>query len=215
LLKRLFDLVVSLLALLVVLPFGIIISVILKFTGEGYILYLQPRVGKDGKIFNLLKFVTMRLNSPNTGAGDITVHNDPRVFPFGRFLRKTKFNELPQLINVLKGDLSIVGPRPQTPKNFAYYTEEVKKEIIKMTPGLTGIGSIVFRDEEQIIACSSKSYIDCYKEDIVPYKGKLELWYQQNQSFVLDLKMIFLTAWVILFPQSNSYEKMLSGLPRR
>jgi lipopolysaccharide/colanic/teichoic acid biosynthesis glycosyltransferase len=213
--KRLFDIICSSIALLLFLPLGLVIALILKFTGEGEIFFTHNRVGKDSKIFGLIKFASMLKDSPNLLTGDITVGSDPRVLPFGKFLRKTKLNEVAQILNILKGDISIVGPRPLTPKNFAFYPEEIQKEIIKMTPGLTGVGSIVFRDEESIISNSKKTYIDCYREDIAPYKGRLEIWYMNNRSFWLDLKLIFLTAWVIFFPQSKIYEKVLKGLPDR
>ncbi len=213
--KRLFDILVSVTALLCFLPFGIIISIILKFTGEGEIFYPQARIGKGGQTFGLLKFATMLKESPNLASGDITLKNDPRVLRFGKHLRITKINEVPQLLNILKGDMSIIGPRPLTARNFDCYPEHVKKEITKVRPGLSGIGSIVFRDEESIIANSNKSYIDCYKEDISTYKGDLELWYIKNNSFFLDIKLILLTIWIVLIPKSDLYKKVLKGLPER
>src|SRR6185295_17876322 len=116
-------------------------------------------------------------NSPNIGTGTITLKNDPRVLPLGKFLRKTKINELPQLINVLKGDMSIVGPRPQTEQSFSFFPERDRGKIFLAKPGLTGIGSVVFRDEEEIMARSGKPYDRCFREDIQPYKLALELWY--------------------------------------
>ncbi len=211
--KRLFDIFFSFVALFLFLPFGLTIALILKFTGEGEIFYTHDRVGKGGRIFGLIKFATMLKNSPNLGSGDITIGNDPRVLPFGHFLRRTKLNEVPQLINVLKGDISIVGPRPLAVRSFNYYSEKIQKEIIKMMPGLTGIGSIVFRNEESIIEQSKKKYMDCYKEDIAPYKGALEIWYLNNQSFWLDLELVFLTVWVVFFSTSRIYINVLKGLP--
>ena len=145
--------------------------------------------------------------------GDITSGNDPRVLPLGHFLRKTKINELPHLWNILIGDISLVGPRPLTPRNFALYSDEIQTVLHEIVPGLTGIGSIVFRDEESIISASSKSTADCYKEDIVPYKGELELWYSEHRSLGVDLKLIFLTAWVIIFPRSRLVHSFFSDLP--
>jgi len=213
--KRLFDILLSGVAFIFLSPLLIPVMVVLKFTGEGYIFYTQQRVGRGGENFDLLKFATMLKDSPNLPGGDITQGNDPRVLPFGRFLRKTKINELPQILNILKGDISVVGPRPLTPKNYSYYTEEVRDAINGLKPGLTGIGSIVFRDEESILANSGKAPLDCYREDISPYKGKLEMWYKNNQSFITDMKLIFLTAWVIILPESRLYEKILNGLPER
>ncbi|MBU0700703.1 sugar transferase [bacterium] len=213
--KRALDIILSLFGLLLVLPISIPIMLILRFTDEGEIFYIQQRVGKGGKLFGILKFSTMVKNSPNMGAGLLTVENYPRIFPFGRFLRKTKLNEIPQLINILKGEMSIVGPRPQVPTHFDFFPEHVKKEIVKITTGLTGIGSIVFRDEETMLHNNGKTYDEYYRNDIAPYKGELELWYIKNMSLRLDLVLIFLTAWVIFFPDSRLYEKVLKDLPQR
>jgi lipopolysaccharide/colanic/teichoic acid biosynthesis glycosyltransferase len=212
--KRVLDIILSLAGLLLLLPVSIPIMLILKLTGQGEIFYIQQRVGKGAKLFGMIKFSSMVKNSPNIGAGLLTVENDPRIFPFGRFLRKTKVNELPQLINVLKGDMSIVGPRPQVMAHFDFFPEHVKGELIKINPGLTGIGSIVFRDEESILHSNGKSYDEYYKNEIVPYKGELELWYSKNMSLWLDIVLIFLTAWVIFFPHSKLYNKILKGLPK-
>jgi lipopolysaccharide/colanic/teichoic acid biosynthesis glycosyltransferase len=204
------DIILSGVALIIFLPFGLVIAVILKFTGEGEVFFWQPRVGKEGKLFYMLKFATMLKDSPNIGTGVLTVKNDPRILPFGRFLRKTELNEMLQLWNVLRGEMSIIGPRPQAQKHFDLYPEHVKKEIIKVKPGLSGIGSIVFRDEENIMDKSRKPYDVCYAEDIAPYKGELELWYIKNQSFWLDVKLIFLTVLKVLFPQSNLHRRILN-----
>lgn len=213
--KRLLDITLSLIGLLLFLPFGIPIILILKFTGEGEVFYTQQRIGKGGKPFGVFKFATMLKDSPNIGSGLFTEENDPRIFRFGKFLRKTKLNEVPQLINVLKGDMSIVGPRPQVPAHFDVFPEHVKEELVKVTPGLTGVGSIVFCHEETMLHNSGKSYKEYYKNDIVPYKGELELWYIKNSSLWLDITLIFLTAWVVFFPNSRLYEKILKGLPER
>jgi len=211
--KRFLDIVVSLVALAFFLPFGLIISAILKCTGEGEIFYIHPRIGQNGKPFGLIKFATMLKDSPNLGTGAITVKNDPRVLPFGKFLRKSKLNEVPQFLNVLKGDMSIVGPRPLAPQTFEYYPPDVQRQIVNAKPGLTGIGSIVFRDEESVLASSAKSSVDCYKEDIAPYKGRLELWYIENRNMRLDLKLILLTVIVVIAPQNLLYKKLLWDLP--
>ena len=124
--RRILDFTLSLIAILILSPFIVPIILILRFTGEGEVFYLQKRIGKGGVEFGLLKFATMLKNSPKIGAGEITLKNDPRVLPLGRFLRKTKLNELPQLINILTGDISIVGPRPMVPNTFSKYSEESK-----------------------------------------------------------------------------------------
>ena len=150
---------------------------ILRFTGEGEVFYRQLRVGKGGKLFGLLKFATMLKDSPNIGSGLHTLKGDPRVLPFGRFLRKTKLNELPQLINILKGDMSVIGPRPQAPAHFDAFPEHIRPELVKVRPGLSGIGSIVFRDEETLLSRPGIDHEHFYKEVIAPYKGELELWF--------------------------------------
>jgi len=213
-LKRLFDFVFSAIAIVLISPLLIPIALILRFTGEGKVFYIQKRVGRKGEVFGLLKFATMLENSPNMPGGDVTFGHDPRVLPVGRFLRKTKINELPQLLNIFFGRMSIVGPRPMTPRNFEYYPFEIQREIKVLKPGLTGIGSIVFRDEESILAKSSKPYMDCFKEDIAPYKGALEVWYKKHQGFALDVLLILLTAWVIIFPKSELHFKLFKDLPK-
>jgi len=211
--KRFFDIVLSFVALILFLPIGLPIAIVLRFTGEGEIFFIQQRVGMRGQTFGLYKFATMLKDSPNLGSGDITLQNDPRVLPVGRFLRKTKINEVPQILNILFGSMSIVGPRPLTPKNFAYYSETDKEIIGRMRPGLTGIGSIVFRDEERIIGESSKSYEACYREDIAPYKARLERWYAEHQGLWTDLLIILVTAWVVIRPSSTIYRTMWRDLP--
>lgn len=212
-LKRLMDIIISGIALIALFLLFPPIALLLKLTGEGEVFYIQKRVGRQGNEFGLIKFATMLKDSPNLPGGDITVADDPRLLPMGRFLRKTKINELPQVWNVFVGDMSLVGPRPLTARNFELYPKSVQDELKEIKPGLTGVGSIFFRDEEKIICKSRKDTIDCYREDIAPYKGELELWYKENRSFMLDIKLMFLTAWVILFPGSNLYEKFLKGLP--
>ena len=147
--QRFFDILFSLISLLFFSPLFFIIIIILKLTGEGEIFFLQKRSGKDEKEFKIIKFATMLKNSPYLGAKDITLKDDPRVLKFGKFLRKTKINELPQLINILIGDMSVVGPRPLTKEQFSNYDVNSKKLISSIEPGLTGIGSVVFRDEEK------------------------------------------------------------------
>ena len=148
--KRLLDITVALIAIIILLPLLLAIMIGLKLTGEGYIFYKQKRIGRNNKYFEILKFATMLKDSPNMGSGSITLRNDPRVTPMGGFLRKTKINELPQIFNILLGDISLVGPRPLVDKTFNAYTEGVRSVIYKVKPGLTGIGSIVFRDEEDL-----------------------------------------------------------------
>ncbi len=214
--KRLLDIIVSILALLFLLPVFVPIVIILRFTAEGEVFYFQQRIGINNSKFWIWKFATMLKDSINMGTGSITLQNDFRVTRIGKFLRKTKINELPQIINIIKGDISLVGPRPLVTKTFEAYSQDVKQKIYNVKPGLTGIGSIVFRDEEKIILyVKDEDPHIFYKRVIAPYKGKLEMWYQSNRSFLIDLKLIFITAWVILFPKSKIYEKWFKDLPVR
>jgi len=211
---RFFDIFFSLLAIIVLLPLLIPVMIILKFTGEGEIFYLQDRVGKDGKIFKLIKFATMLKDSPNMGTGTVTVKDDPRILPFGKFLRKTKINELPQLINILKGDMSIIGPRPQTPRCFAAFDKNSQEAIKKVKPGLSGIGSVVFRNEEEILDEATGDRLKYYDEVIAPYKGKLEEWFVEHRNLYTYFMLIFLTIWVVLFPKSKLHFKVFKDLPK-
>jgi len=203
--KRFCDITLSSICLLVLSPLLIPIIVGLKLTGEGYIFYKQERVGYKNKRFSILKFATMLKNSPNMAGGIITTTRDPRITPMGGFLRKSKINELPQLMNIWLGDMSFVGPRPVMPISFDAYPSDVQLVIYDAQPGLTGIGSIVFRDEEELISAVKDrggDTWDFYKNTIYPFKGKLEQWYQLNRGFFNDLKIIIVTAWVILKPKS-------------
>ena len=214
--KRSLDIVVSFVALVILLPFFIPIIIILRFTAEGEVFYFQERIGINNSKFQIFKFATMLKNSLNMGSGSITLQNDYRVTFIGKFLRKTKINELPQIINILKGDMSLVGPRPLVDKTFSAYNDDVQSNIYKVKPGITGIGSILFRDEEAIIsAVSNEDPFEFYKRIIAPYKGEVEMWYQKNCSFYLDIQLILMTAWVILFPKTTLYEKWFSNLPKR
>jgi lipopolysaccharide/colanic/teichoic acid biosynthesis glycosyltransferase len=214
--KRSLDIVVSFVVLIILLPFFIPIIIILRFTAEGEVFYFQERIGINNSKFPIFKFATMLKNSMNMGSGSITLQNDFRVTFIGKFLRKTKINELPQIINVLKGDMSLVGPRPLVAKTFSAYNEDVQSNIYKVKPGVTGIGSILFRDEESIIsAVSNEDPFEFYKRIIAPYKGEVEMWYQKNASFYLDIQLILMTAWVILFPKTRIYEKWFQDLPNR
>ena len=214
---RILDLLLSLFALLILLPLFIPIIIILLLTGEHKVFYLQDRVGFKNKNFKILKFATMLSNSANMGTGSLTLKNDSRVLPFGTFLRKTKINELPQILNILIGDLSIVGPRPQMQVDFEKYSDEVQQKIYNVRPGLTGIGSIVFRDEESLIslAAENENPHDFYKRVIAPYKGELEMWYQKKRSLSLDFQLIFITAWAILVTETRIYEQWFKDLPKR
>ena len=212
--QRFFDVFFSVLALIFLFPLLMPIICILKLTGEGEVFYIQERVGQDGKVFGLLKLVTMLKNSPNIGAGDITIRDDPRVLPFGKFLRKTKINELPQLWNIVIGNMSIVGPRPMIPNTYANYSKRAQDRLNTVKPGLTGIGSIIFRDEERFLA-ELKEPMEFYKKNIIPYKSDLEIWFVENNSLWLYLKIIVTTVWIVMFPQSKIVDTAFKGLPSK
>ena len=211
-LQRLADIFLTALALLLLSPLLIPIVILLRITGEGHVFYFQERIGKGGKPFKLYKFATMLKDSPNIGTGTITVKGDPRILPMGHFLRKTKVNELPQLINIIIGDMSIVGPRPQTRRCFNAFPENAKKAIITVRPGLSGIGSIVFRNEEELLS-GQKDPVAYYDTVLAPYKGNLECWYIENQGMKSYLLIILITVWVVVSPDSKVVWSAFKNLP--
>jgi lipopolysaccharide/colanic/teichoic acid biosynthesis glycosyltransferase len=213
--KRFFDIVFSLIAIIILLPLFIPIIILLLLTGEHEVFFRQNRVGFQNEIFRIWKFATMLRNSPNMGSGDVTTRNDPRVTKMGQFLRISKLNELPQLINILTGDMSFVGPRPLMKAGFDRYSDEMKEQVYQVKPGLTGMGSIVFRDEELIITQSTLPPHECYRQIILPYKGAVEVWYQKHVSLYTDFMILFLTGWYIIFSNSNLVYKIFPSRPRR
>ena len=218
LIKRFFVLIFSSIMLLILAPILVPIMIGLKLTGEGYIFYFQERVGFKNKLFNIWKYATMLKDSPNMSGGIMTLKKDPRITPMGGFLRKTKINELPQLFNVWRGEMSFVGPRPVMQKSFDAYPAHVQQVIYNVTPGVTGIGSIIFRDEEDLLTKAKEEGNDpweFYKNYIYPYKGEVEAWYQKNQSFMVDFMILFLTAWAIIFPKSDLHYKIFKDIPKR
>jgi lipopolysaccharide/colanic/teichoic acid biosynthesis glycosyltransferase len=212
--KRTLDILFSATALLALSPLLLVVAILLRCTGEGCVFYRQERVGRGGRTFPLYKFVTMRKDCGRTPDDLLTAQNDPRILPLGRILRSAKINELPQLFNVLLGDMSLIGPRPQVRPHFDIYPEQVRRELVKVRPGLSGIGSIIFHDESSLVSRCGKDYNRCYAEDIAPYKGKLELWYVQHQSALLDLILLFLTVLVLLSPGRGYGLQWLKGLPQ-
>jgi lipopolysaccharide/colanic/teichoic acid biosynthesis glycosyltransferase len=211
--KRFFDIFFSLIAVIILSPLLIPLFIILKVTGEHEVFYFQKRIGLLNRKFNIWKFATMLKNSASIGTGEITLRNDPRVTKVGKFLRMTKINELPQLFNVLFGHMSLVGARPLMQKSFDLYSDDVKEVVYNTRPGITGIGSVIFRDEEKMIS-DSKDIQQTYRQ-IFQYKGQVEQWYQQHISFYTDFMILFLTAWYILFPKSNLVFKIFPSLPKR
>lgn len=211
--KRLIDILFAGPLLVAGLPFCLPIMLLLALTGEGEIFYAQKRIGYRGREFELLKFATMVKDSPSMGTGTVTVPDDPRVLPVGRVLRKTKINELPQLWNVLRGDMTLVGPRPLAEQDFVCYDAETRAAIVTVRPGLTGVGSIVFRDEEAALADSALDPVRAYREEIAPRKGELERWYVRNHSPLLDLRLLVVTGLVVLFPTARFPFRLIPELP--
>ena len=210
--ERLLDVILSGVALLLLLPLLVPIFLVLRFSGEGEVFFLQKRVGKGGEIFNLYKFATMLKASPDIGTGTVTVKDDPRVLPVGKLLRKTKINELPQLLNILMGDMSVIGPRPLTAENFDSYSDRAKNVIKRIRPGLSGIGSVIFRGEEELMEGSTAS-VDFYQTVIAPYKGALEEWYVCNKSLYTYFTLIIITIWAVIYPKTSIAWLVFRGLP--
>jgi lipopolysaccharide/colanic/teichoic acid biosynthesis glycosyltransferase len=215
LVKRFIDLFLSILALILFSPLLIILIIALLLSGEHEVFYPQNRIGYLNVPFKIIKFATMMKDSPNMGTGSITLRNDPRVTKVGRFLRKSKLNELPQIFNVIFGQMSIVGPRPQMKADFIKFPEHIQHSLYNVKPGITGIGSIIFRDEEKWISNAEGDKHEFYKAHIAPHKGELEIWYQKHLSFYTDFMLIFLTAWAIIAPESDIVYKVFKDLPPR
>ena len=204
---RFFDIVFSLIAVIVLFPFMIPIMIGLKLTGEHDIFYKQMRVGKGGKEFGLLKFATMLRNSPSLPGGLFTAENDPRMLPMGKFLRKTKINELPQLLNILAGQMSVIGYRPQVRKQYNFFPVEDQKVMATDIPGLSGLGAVVFRNEEEMLRKVPK-HEEFYEKVVSPYKSKLECWYIEHKSVRMYFTLIWLTVKAVLRPGDDSWKKL-------
>jgi lipopolysaccharide/colanic/teichoic acid biosynthesis glycosyltransferase len=209
---RFFDLLFSGTLLLLLSPLLLPLLIMLRLTGEGEIFFLQERIGRCGKKFKLFKFVTMLKNSPNIGTGTVTMRDDARVLPVGKLLRKTKINELPQLLNIFFGDMSFIGPRPLTTQAFAAYSQITQHLIVQVRPGLSGVGSIIFRGEEEIMHEATAS-VDFYANVIAPYKGALEEWFVSNKSLYIYFVSIFITAWAVLIPSTKIAWRVFKDLP--
>lgn len=209
---RIFDLVFSSILLVTLIPLIIILYPLLKITGEGEVFYLQERVGLAGSKFKVIKFATMMKNSMQIGAGSITVANDPRVLPVGKILRKTKVNELPQFINVLKGEMSLIGPRPHAEIDLKGVKKDKLEKILTIRPGLSGIASIIFRNEDLILHDNSDGRT-FYDNIIAPYKADLEIWYIDNRNFYLYLLLIILTMFTVLGLKQKVVFKICRTLP--
>lgn len=209
------DIVFSLVILLIFIPFFVPIAVLLKFTGEGYIFYFQTRIGYKNTRFSIWKFATMLKNSPELGTGSITLENDWRLTPLGKYLRSTKLNEVPQVVNILLGDMSVVGPRPLMEVDFKKFSPDIQQVFYNVRPGLTGIASIVFRDEEHYFSNTDMDPHEYDKQYIAPYKGALEVWYQQHCSLKTDLLIFFLTIVVVFAPKNQWAYRFFKDLPEK
>jgi len=209
---RFCDIVLSSVAIIVLLPFLIPVMLVLKCSGEHDVFYRQTRIGRYSKEFGLFKFATMLRNSPNLAGGLYTSRNDPRMLPLGNILRKTKINELPQLLNIFLGQMSIVGYRPTVREHYEGYPADAKKILYDARPGLTGIGSVVFRNEEEILQqfADKKAF---HQNVIAPYKAALECWYIEHKNLYTYFKLIFMTAYVVLRPTSNIWRESFKDLP--
>ncbi|WP_249316441.1 sugar transferase [Bacillus sp. FJAT-50079] len=193
--KRAMDLLFTTIGLIIIAPILLLISILIKIDSRGPVFFKQVRVGKNERPFKILKFRTMVVDAEKLGK-QITVGKDQRITKIGHFLRKSKLDELPQLINVFKGDMSLVGPRPEVPKYTAFYTKEQKK-IFNIRPGITDYASIKYRNENEILALSNdpeRTYI----EEIMNDKLKYNMEYMEKRSILTDIKIILLTIKAII-----------------
>lgn len=196
-LKRVFDLVFVIIGILVLAPVFLLIILLIKRDRDGAVLFKQERVGLHGKLFKVLKFRTMVVNAEKQGA-KVTTGGDPRITRTGQWLRKYKLDELPQLINVIKGEMSLVGPRPEVPEYVAFYSEQQKRNILSIPPGITDLASIEFRNENEILAGSNDPVRD-YREKVLPIKLKFYEQYVKERTLWLDFKIIIKTVIAIAF----------------
>ncbi len=193
--KRLFDLFFVIPGLLVLAPFLLMIALIIKLKDGGNVFFKQVRVGKKGKHFNVLKFRTMVLNAEKLG-DKVTTGDDPRITTIGRVLRKYKLDELPQLVNVLKGEMSLVGPRPEVPEYVEFYPKEIRDIVLSVPPGMTDKASIEFVNENDLLSGSNDPVSD-YKNKVLPIKLKYYVEYVKERSLWLDFSLIIKTVIAI------------------
>jgi lipopolysaccharide/colanic/teichoic acid biosynthesis glycosyltransferase len=194
--KRMFDVVGSALGLLVLLPVFVIVAVAIKFDSHGPIFFRQERVGLGGRAFRIFKFRSMVVGAARAGTA-LTVRDDMRITRAGRFLRSSKLDELPQLINVLVGDMSIVGPRPEVPEFIKFYTPEQRAIILSMRPGITDYAAILFRDESSLLD-KERDPIEVYRRDIMPIKFAHYERYSREIGVLNDLRIILATMLLLI-----------------
>ncbi|MCC7210271.1 MAG: sugar transferase [Candidatus Brocadia sp.] len=193
--KRLFDIISSCIGLFLLLPVFIIIAILIKTGSPGPVFFAQKRMGRNFRPFMLCKFRSMVMGAPEKGPA-ITSSGDPRITKIGRFLRMTKLDEMPQLINVLNGNMSIVGPRPEVEKYVELFKDDYK-EILQVKPGITDYATIEFRDEEAVLK-KFQNPEDGYIKEVLPRKIALYKRYIKEKGFFIDTKLIFLTLWKIV-----------------
>ncbi len=193
--KRIFDLSFALVGIIILLPLFLIMGALIKLDSPGPVFFRQIRIGQFGQEFRIYKFRSMVANAEALGK-QITVAKDQRITRVGRFLRKSKLDELPQLFNVLKGEMSLVGPRPEVPKYVALYMAE-QRQVLKVRPGITDLASIEFRNENELLG-STHSPEDLYIQEIMPKKLELNMKYIAQASLGFDLLIIFQTLWRVL-----------------
>ncbi len=191
---RVFDFVVSLIGIVILSPVFLCTALLIKLTSAGSVIYSQKRVGHNGRLFNLYKFRSMVVNADRIGTS-VTTGHDPRITKVGRILRKTKLDELPQLWNVLKGDMSFVGPRPDVQEIINNYTAEMKR-ILEVRPGITSNASLHLRNEEELLSLA-KEPDKAYEEIFVPAKIKLAMEHVHRNSFPFDLGILLQTVWIL------------------
>jgi len=195
--KRLFDIIFSFFGLIVVYPFFLIIAVLIKLSSPGQVFYMGERAGKGGKNFKIFKFRSMVVNADKIG-GPSTSGDDPRLLKIGKFLRRYQIDELPQLINILKGEMSFVGPRPEVPSEVALYDEETRNIILSVKPGLTDLATLENVHEEEVLKGAADPH-EAYRRLIQPQKLKLAKEYVRTRSFWLDIKIILKTIKSAIF----------------
>jgi len=210
---RTVDVCFAIFGLIFLLPIFIVVACVLAVSGEREVFYLQERVGANYRSFRIIKFATMLKRSMEMAGGAVTLENDPRVTKIGRFLRATKINELPQLLNVLFGDMSLIGPRPLVESSFASYSSEAQDLIVSVRPGISSLNAIYFKSEEKLVGAD----VDEYFKTILPAKEQLEVYLVEHFSFKLYCSTLIGTLLAIFSPKCADYlrdsieSKILNG----
>lgn len=207
--KRLFDVIFAALALVVLAPVLVVVAAWVRWDSPGTVFFRQTRVGRDGKLFRIYKFRTMHAHTERAGPA-ITIGADPRITRSGNWLRRTKVDELPQFINVLRGDMSVVGPRPEVPAYVAMYPETVRHQVLSVRPGITDVASIEFRDESSMLG-QSRDPEQTYVEQILPIKLRYATQYVQSHTLWGDLKIIARTVSAVWIRRTSRHAAAKDG----